>query len=222
MMSPQNSDTAHPFPPGAARPAKKRLRQLGDGGDDDDDDDDDRASPATATATAAAGGAPPPILPEKMWALAMDFLPYESVLNCAAVSRSMLRDAMPLVTMLHLDGGPAQLNAGIARSRYRDVRDVYVYSLLRYDNARGGRRRDDAAAAAVGGGAGGGEDDDDGWDGDRAIRVDADAAARAVPFLCHFPRLERAFLGGIGPDGCASGFVSSPGGGGRWTRTAIA
>jgi hypothetical protein len=200
MMS-QKSDTANPSSPGAERPAKKRLRQLGDD-DDDDDDDDDRASPATAT---AAGGTP--ILPEKMWALVMDILPYESVLNCAAVSRSMLRDTMPLVTMLHLDGGPAQLNAGIASSRYRDVRDVYVYSLLRC--ARG---RDDAAAAA--GGVGGGEDDDD-RDGDRAIRVDADAAARAVPFLCHLPRLERVFLGGIGPDGCASGFVNSPGGGGE-------
>jgi hypothetical protein len=199
MMS-QKSDTAHPSG-GAMPPSKKRLRKSS--GDDDYCDDDDRAPASTAAAAAS-----PIQLPEKMWALVMDFLPYKSVLDCALVSRSMLRDTMPLVTMLHLDGGPAQLNAGIASSRYRDVRDVYVYSLLRYS-----RGRDDAAAAAVVGG--GGREDDDDWDGDRAMRVDADTASRAVPFLCHFPRLERVFLGGMGPDGCASGFVAPPGGGGE-------
>lgn len=124
------------------------------------------------------GAAAPPPLPDYVWAIALNFLPYESVLRCACVSKSMLRDVMPLVSELHIQS-PAQLRAGAIAERYRDARDVYVYSLVGHD--------------APG----------------YAQRLDEDTALRAVPFLSSFPRLERAFLGGTLPDeagGSAEGY----------------
>jgi hypothetical protein len=134
-----------------------------------------------------------PFLPEKMWALVMDFLPYQSVLSSAAVSRAMLRETMPLVTMLHLDSS-AQLHAGVASLRYRDVRDIYIYSLLRYSHVDEDDEVDEPDM-----------DDDEGL----TTQVDADTAVRAVPFLCHFPKLERVFLGGRRPNGRVEGFICS-------------
>jgi hypothetical protein len=186
------------------------------------------------------GGDIIPSIPDKMWALVIDHLPYASVLNMAAVSRSMLRDVMPLVTVLHVDGNPSQLDAGIAISRYRDVRDIYIYTLLKYDRRRRRRQRrrrrrrrdfvlehplpwvdeddEDEGVVVVDGEDDDEEDeddddddddndDDDVWDDSISIRVDADTALRAIPFLCHFPRLERAFLGGVRRDGRVEGFV---------------
>lgn len=139
-----------------------------------------------------------PSIPDYLWALVLDCLPYQSVLNCASTSKSMLRDVMPLISELHLESS-RQLRAGAITRRYRDVRDVYVYSLVRYE--KDVDRDDD------------GEDDDS--DDLQAVsgyvhRLDHDTAIRAVPFLCHLPKLERAFLGGMAPDelgGSAEGYV---------------
>ena len=102
-----------------------------------------------------------------IWALVMDFLPYESVLQTAVVSKSMLHEVMPLVTMLHMNKS-SQLYAGIA-SRYNNVRDIYIYSLIEYHPT-------------------------DLWEDPSDI--DEDTAERVVPFLSSFPKLERVFLGG--------------------------
>jgi len=107
-----------------------------------------------------------------IWALVMDFLPYESVLQTAAVSKSMLHEVMPLLTMLHINKS-SQLYAGSIASRYRDVRDIYIYSLVEHIPLDRVFR-----------------------EGLRLSRVDEDTAERVVPFLCTFSKLERVFLGG--------------------------
>ena len=111
-------------------------------------------------------------LSSDIWALVMDFLPYESVLQTAAVSKSMLREVMPLVTMLHINKS-SQLYAGSIAARYRDVRDIYIYSLVEHIPVDRVFR-----------------------EGLRLSRVDEDTAERAVPFLSSFKKLERVFLGG--------------------------
>ena len=111
-------------------------------------------------------------LSSDIWALVMDFLPYESVLQTAAVSKSMLHEVMPLITMLHINKS-SQLYAGSIAARYRDVRDIYIYSLVQHVPL-------DRAVR----------------DGVHISRVDEDTAERAVPFLSSFPKLERVFLGG--------------------------
>lgn len=105
-----------------------------------------------------------------IWALVMEFLPYESVLQTAAVSKSMLHEVMPLVTMLHIYKS-SQLYAGSIAARYRDVRDIYIYSLVQHVGRTVGFPRGLSS-------------------------VDEDTATRAIPFLCSFPKLERVFLGG--------------------------
>ena len=100
----------------------------------------------------------------------MDFLPYESVLQTAAVSKSMLNEVMPLVTMLHINKS-SQLYAGSIAARYRDVRDIYIYSLVQHVGRTVGFPRGLSS-------------------------VDEDTAERVVPFLCSFKKLERVFLGG--------------------------
>ncbi|KAL7531092.1 hypothetical protein ACHAWF_003628 [Thalassiosira exigua] len=152
------------------RPRPRKRQKSSRPGDPDDG------------AEAGSSGVPTPTLAPELWAHAVDFLPYPSVLALAATSRSMLRDVMPRVTALHLDRA-SQLHAGVARRRYRDVRDVHVYSLILYRQTAGGPFEDDRA-------------------------LDEDTATRAVPFLCSFPKLERAFLGGRRTDdGTVEGFV---------------
>ena len=80
---------------------------------------------------------------------------------------------------LHINKS-TQLHAGIAKKRYRDIRDIYIYSLIEYT------RRDDDEEDLV---------NEDNERGDIAT-IDSDTAERAVPFLCHFGKLERVFLGG--------------------------
>ena len=115
----------------------------------------------------------------EVWGLVCDFLPYDSLLSVAATSRTMLHEVMPLVTIIHINKS-TQLHAGIAKKRYRDVRDIYIYSLIEYT------RRDDDEEDLV---------NEDNERGDIAT-IDSDTAERAVPFLCHFGKLERVFLGG--------------------------
>ena len=63
-----------------------------------------------------------PALPPELWARVINFLNYRSVLSCAATSRMLLRDAMPLVTDLHVRSS-YEMNVNVA-SRFRDVRKV--------------------------------------------------------------------------------------------------
>ena len=106
-----------------------------------------------------------------IWALVMDFLPYESVLQTAAVSKSMLHEVMPLVTMLHINNS-SQLYAGSIAARYRDVRDIYIYSLVEHIPLDRIFR-----------------------EGLRLSRVDEDTAERAVPFLSSFKKVRKSILG---------------------------
>jgi len=107
-----------------------------------------------------------------IWALVMDFLPYESVLQTAAVSKSMLHEVMPLLTMLHINKS-SQLYAGSIASRYNNVRDISIYSLIDYHTFT---NREDL------------------WE--ELPAIDEDTATRAIPFLSSFKKLERVFLGG--------------------------
>ena len=126
------------------------------------------------TSTFACSSSSSTHLEPNLWAQILDFLPYESLLQTSLVSRSMLHEAMPLVTMLHINNS-SQLYAGNIANRYRDVRDIYIYSLLKFP------------------------DDDDGISIENVDCVDDDTATRVVPFLCHFPKLERVFVGGLHP-----------------------
>ena len=67
-------------------------------------------------------------LPPEVWAAVMDHLDYSDVLSCAATSKALLHDAMPLVKMLHI-GKATQMNAVTSR-RLRDVAEINIFSLL--------------------------------------------------------------------------------------------
>ena len=67
------------------------------------------------------------ILPPECWAGIMNYLDYDSVLSCAATSKMILRDAMPLVTSLHIEKS-SQLN-GLS-ARFRDVQVLNILSLV--------------------------------------------------------------------------------------------
>ena len=112
------------------------------------------------------------ILAPELWAHVCDFLPYESLLQTAAVSREMLLEVMPRVTMLHIDKS-CHLHAGVTH-RYGDVQDIYIYSLIEFDFDL--RQSFDC-------------------------HLNEDTLARALPFLCRFTScLERVFLGGRRPN----------------------
>ena len=111
-------------------------------------------------------------LPPELWARVCDFLPYDSLLQTAAVSREMLLEVMPRVTMLHIDKS-CHLHAGVTH-RYGDVQDIYIYSLIEFDFDL--RQSFDC-------------------------HLNEDTLARALPFLCRFTScLERVFLGGRRPN----------------------
>jgi hypothetical protein len=67
-------------------------------------------------------------LPPEMWANVMKFLPFDNILSCCAVSRSMLHETAPLLTKIQIDKA-AQMNLAVA-SRFRDVTDIHINSLL--------------------------------------------------------------------------------------------
>ena len=56
-------------------------------------------------------------------------LPYNSLTSCAATSRTMLCDALPLVTTLYIKRA-YQLRTGIVSRHLRDVRSVTIYNLF--------------------------------------------------------------------------------------------
>ena len=73
-------------------------------------------------------------LPPECWAGIMNYLDYDSVLSCAATSKMILRDAMPLVTSLHIEKS-SQLN-GLS-ARFRDVQVLNILSLVNVREGHG-------------------------------------------------------------------------------------
>mmetsp|Transcript_31281 Transcript_31281/g.65902 ORF Transcript_31281/g.65902 Transcript_31281/m.65902 type:complete len:367 (+) Transcript_31281:211-1311(+) len=102
------------------RPVKLKRTLNCEGGDHDDAAANNASNDDAST------------LPPEVWATVMNYLDYQSVLSCAATSKTILHDAMPLVTTLHIDKS-SQLNA--LASRFRDVREINIFSLLRQENA---------------------------------------------------------------------------------------
>jgi len=124
------------------------------------------------------------LLPE-IWAMTMNHLDYKSILSCAATSRPMLRDVMPLVTTINIEN--AEEMHAITSTRLRDVREVNIYSLLRIVEH---------------------EEGDDHEDPDTIeLMVDRDTAMRSVPFMSRFLKLERVFFGGKNSNGDVVGFA---------------
>ncbi|KAL7546353.1 hypothetical protein ACHAWF_009688 [Thalassiosira exigua] len=113
----------------------------------------------------------PLVLPPEVWASVLEFLPFASVLSCAAVSRGMLRDVVPRLTTLRIDKS-SQMNLTVA-SRFRDLKEIRINSLLKVTV--------------------------DYFDGDSSIEdvsLDIETKIMVVPFLSRFSRtLERVSFG---------------------------
>ena len=97
----------------------------------------------------------------------MDHLDYQSVLSCAATSKTILHDAMPLIKSLHIDNA-SEMNILLAK-RFRDVQNINLLSLLKGRAEEGNMKK---------------------------FQVDYDAIMKVVPFLSQFHNLGRVFLGG--------------------------
>ena len=122
------------------------------------------------------GGGEERSLPAEVWASVMQYLPFETILACAATSRMILRNAIPLLKTLHIDK-PAQMNLALAY-RFRDVTDIYINCLLKITIEHFP-----------------GEPD---WpDAD----IDFESRMRVVPFISKFYKLERVIFRGRGEDG---------------------
>eukprot|EP00985_Skeletonema_marinoi_P006116 scaffold2652_cov148-Skeletonema_marinoi.AAC.5 len=67
-------------------------------------------------------------LPPEVWADVMEFLPFDMILTCGAVSRSFLHETMPIITTLRIDKS-AQMNMVVA-ARFRDVTDIDINCLM--------------------------------------------------------------------------------------------
>jgi len=113
----------------------------------------------------------PVSLPPEVFAAVMNYLDYDSVLSCAATSKMLLHDAMPRVTILHIDSA-SQLNT--LASRFRDVKEINIYSLLKHDVTMNGKIY---------------------------MTIDRATVMRVLPFLSHFTNMERVNFGGRLPNG---------------------
>jgi hypothetical protein len=115
-------------------------------------------------------------LPAEVWASVMQYLTFETILACAATSRMILRNAIPLLKTLHIDK-PAQMNLALAY-RFRDVTEIHINCLLKITIEHFP-----------------GEPD---WpDAD----IDFESRMRVVPFISKFYKLERVIFRGQGEDG---------------------
>ena len=92
-------------------------------------------------------------------------LPFDSILSCAATCRSILHDALPLLTTLRIDKA-SQINVKVA-SRFRDITELHINSLLKVTF--------------------------DGEEFDMAM--DKESRIRVIPFLSKFDSLERVHFG---------------------------
>jgi len=118
------------------------------------------------------GGGEERALPPEVWASVMQYLPFETILSCAATSRMILRNAIPLLKTLHIDK-PAQMNLAIAY-RFRDVTEININCLLKITIEPGETPDAD---------------------------IDFESRMRAIPFISKFSKLERVIFRGQGEDG---------------------
>ena len=116
-------------------------------------------------------------LPPEVWASVMQYLPFETILSCAATSRMILRNAVPLLKTLHIDR-PTQMNLVIA-NRFRDVTEIHINCLLKVTIV----------------------DDLPDEPAFNDVDLDNESRIRVIPFLSRFDKLERLIFGGQGEDG---------------------
>ena len=110
-------------------------------------------------------------LPPEMWANVMKYLPFDNILSCCVVSRSMLHETMPLLTKIEINKA-AQMNLAVA-SRFRDVTDIHINSLLLRQVYEEGS-----------------------WDEFSEIYFNLESRIRVLPFLfCFVKTLERVHFG---------------------------
>ena len=84
-------------------------------------------------------------LPAEIWAMVMDYVDFDSVLAFTTTSKTF-RDSLPQqVTTLHIDSA-SQLN--VSASRFREVRDINVLSLLHEEGGSAFRVDPDTVARA--------------------------------------------------------------------------
>ena len=98
-------------------------------------------------------------------------LPFETVLECGAVSRSMLHEVMPLLKSICIDES-YQMNLAVA-SRFRDIREIRINSLLTKEIENEGMGDDEYTY----------------------IVVDFESRIRILPFLAKFNQLELVHFG---------------------------
>ena len=85
---------------------------------------------------------------------------------CGATCRSILHDAIPLLTTIHIDKSP-QMNLVVA-SRFRDIKEIHINSLFELTI------------------------EDEGTDDEyKDMSIDFDTKTSLVPFLAKFDSLER-------------------------------
>ena len=92
-------------------------------------------------------------------------LPYETVLSCAAVSKSFLNDTIPLLKQVHIDNS-YQMNLTVAK-RYRDIRHIRINSLMICNEQAG----------------------------HSYVGVDFESSVRLVPFISRFSLLKKVSFG---------------------------
>lgn len=112
-------------------------------------------------------------LPPDSWAMVMDYVPLSDVISLALTCREIYYDAIPLVTTLHIRKAK-EMDCGLSR-HFRDVRDIFIYSLVQSEMMTFG---------------------DDGEEEEDVQRIDFETCIRAASFLSNnFPKLERVFFG---------------------------
>ena len=112
-------------------------------------------------------------LPPDSWAMVMDYVPLSDVISLSLACREIYYDAIPLVTTLHIRKAK-EMDCGLSR-HFRDVRDIFIYSLVQSEMMTFG---------------------DDGEEEEDFQRIDFETCIRAASFLSNnFTKLERVFFG---------------------------
>eukprot|EP00956_Cyclotella_meneghiniana_P008695 scaffold11866_cov23-Cyclotella_meneghiniana.AAC.1 len=102
-------------------PIKREIGHL----ESNENDQPPAATKRVKTSTDNAGKA---TVAADSWAAVMEFLQLSDVLSLSSTCRVIYHDAVPLVTTLHITKSH-QMNPLLAK-RFRDVRDIYIYSLV--------------------------------------------------------------------------------------------
>lgn len=115
-------------------------------------------------------------LPPELWAMALEYLPFQDLLAVSAVSRVLLKDVLPKVTRVQLFR-PKDLQARVAR-RFASVEKVYICCLLHKPILRV-----PGPPIFI----------HDEWN----LEYCRETQYRIVPFLTQFPKLTYAFCGAV-------------------------